>query len=190
MITEDTEIESVAASSAAIMNELSKVIVGQEEIVKGLVASLFANGHCLLIGVPGLAKTLLVHSIARVLGVEFKRIQFTPDLMPADILGSEVIHEHNGQMEFRYRPGPVFTNLLLADEINRTPPKTQSALLEAMQERRVTIAGENRPLPDPFLVVATQNPIEHEGTYPLPEAQLDRFMFSLDLSYPARTDEM
>lgn len=190
MTTEDTDIESVAASSAAIMNELSKVIVGQEEIVRGLVASLFANGHCLLIGVPGLAKTLLVHSIARVLGVEFKRIQFTPDLMPADILGSEVIHEHNGQMEFRYRPGPVFTNLLLADEINRTPPKTQSALLEAMQERRVTIAGENRALPDPFLVVATQNPIEHEGTYPLPEAQLDRFMFSLDLGYPGRADEM
>ena len=190
MTAEDTEIESVAASSAAIMNELSKVIVGQEEIVRGLVASLFANGHCLLIGVPGLAKTLLVHSIARVLGVEFKRIQFTPDLMPADILGSEVIHEHNGQMEFRYRPGPIFTNLLLADEINRTPPKTQSALLEAMQERRVTIAGENRALPDPFLVVAPQNPIEHEGTYPLPEAQLDRFMFSLDLGYPARTDEM
>jgi MoxR-like ATPase len=122
--------------------------------------------------------------------VDFKRIQFTPDLMPADILGSELIHEQQGRMEFRYRQGPVFTNLLLADEINRTPPKTQSALLEAMQERRVTIAGENRPLPDPFLVVATQNPIEHEGTYPLPEAQLDRFMFSLDLGYPARDEEI
>jgi len=186
----ENDIDSVARTSAAILDELAKVIVGQEDIVKGLVASLFANGHCLLIGVPGLAKTLLVHSIAQVLGVDFKRIQFTPDLMPADILGSEVIHEQQGRMEFRYRPGPVFTNLLLADEINRTPPKTQSALLEAMQERRVTIAGENRALPDPFLVVATQNPIEHEGTYPLPEAQLDRFMFSLDLDYPQRADEM
>jgi MoxR-like ATPase len=184
------DINTVARVSGAIMGELSKVIVGQHGIVGGLVASLYANGHCLLIGVPGLAKTLLVHSIARVLGVDFKRIQFTPDLMPSDILGSEVIHEHQGRMEFQFRPGPVFTNLLLADEINRTPPKTQSALLEAMQERRVTIAGENRPLPDPFLVVATQNPIEHEGTYPLPEAQLDRFMFSLDLGYPERADEI
>jgi MoxR-like ATPase len=180
----------VAATSAKIMDELGKVIVGQREIVSGLVASLFANGHCLLIGVPGLAKTLLVQSIAGVLGVDFKRIQFTPDLMPSDIVGSEVIHEHQGRMEFRFREGPVFTHLLLADEINRTPPKTQSALLEAMQERRVTLAGENRRLPDPFLVVATQNPIEHEGTYPLPEAQLDRFMFSLDLRYPARDEEI
>ncbi len=185
-----TDIQTVARVSGAIMGELSKVIVGQQAIVGGLVASLYANGHCLLVGVPGLAKTLLVHSIARVLGVDFKRIQFTPDLMPSDILGSEVIHEHQGRMEFQFRPGPVFTNLLLADEINRTPPKTQSALLEAMQERRITLAGENRPLPDPFLVVATQNPIEHEGTYPLPEAQLDRFMFSLDLGYPVRADEI
>ncbi len=190
MNDEMTDINSVARVSGAIMGELSRTIVGQQETVSGLVASLFANGHCLLIGVPGLAKTLLVQSIARVLGMDFKRIQFTPDLMPSDILGSEVIHEHQGRMEFRYRPGPVFTNLLLADEINRTPPKTQSALLEAMQERAVTIAGENRRLPDPFLVVATQNPIEHEGTYPLPEAQLDRFMFSLDLGYPARADEI
>jgi MoxR-like ATPase len=190
MNPEMNDINSVARVSEAIMAELSKTIVGQREIVSGLVASLYANGHCLLIGVPGLAKTLLVQSIARVLGVDFKRIQFTPDLMPADILGSEVIHEHQGRMEFRYRPGPIFTNLLLADEINRTPPKTQSALLEAMQERRVTIAGENRALPNPFLVVATQNPIEHEGTYPLPEAQLDRFMFSLDLDYPARDEEI
>lgn len=190
MNPEEPDIESVARISNAITSELSKAIVGQEEIVKGLVASLFANGHCLLIGVPGLAKTLLVQSIARVLGVDFKRIQFTPDLMPADIVGPEVIHEHQGKMEFTYRPGPVFTNLLLADEINRTPPKTQSALLEAMQERRVTTAGENRALPNPFLVVATQNPIEHEGTYPLPEAQLDRFMFSLNLDYPSQADEM
>jgi len=185
-----TNINDVSRISEAIASELSKVIVSQSNIVGGLVASLYANGHCLLIGVPGLAKTLLVHSIARVLGVDFKRIQFTPDLMPSDILGSEVIHEHQGRMEFQFRPGPIFTNLLLADEINRTPPKTQSALLEAMQERRVTIAGENRLLPDPFLVVATQNPIEHEGTYPLPEAQLDRFMFSLDLGYPERADEI
>ncbi len=174
---ETIDISSVAETSNTVFNELSKVIVGQEDIVGGLTASLFSNGHCLLIGVPGLAKTLLVHSIARVLGLDFNRIQFTPDLMPADILGSEVIHEHQGNMEFQYRPGPVFTNLLLADEINRTPPKTQSALLEAMQERAITIAGENRKLPSPFLVVATQNPIEQEGTYPLPEAQLDRFMF-------------
>jgi MoxR-like ATPase len=187
---ERNDISAAGRVSAAITEELSKSIVGQKEIVAGLVASLFANGHCLLIGVPGLAKTLLVQSVARVLGVDFKRIQFTPDLMPADILGSEVIHEHQGQMEFRFRPGPVFTNLLLADEINRTPPKTQSALLEAMQERSVTISGQNRALPDPFLVVATQNPIEHEGTYPLPEAQLDRFMFSLDLTYPSREDEI
>ncbi|MGJ8635039.1 MAG: AAA family ATPase [Luteolibacter sp.] len=190
MTSEEPDIASVSQTSSAIMAELSKAIVGQEDIVKGLVASLFANGHCLLIGVPGLAKTLLVQSIARVLGVDFKRIQFTPDLMPADIIGSEVIHEHQGKMEFTYRPGPVFTNLLLADEINRTPPKTQSALLEAMQERRVTTAGENRLLPNPFLVVATQNPIEQEGTYPLPEAQLDRFMFSLDLGYPSTADEI
>ncbi len=187
---ETTDITAAGRISAAITEELSKCIVGQSEIVAGLVASLFANGHCLLIGVPGLAKTLLVQSVARVLGVDFKRIQFTPDLMPADILGSEVIHEHQGKMEFQFRSGPVFTNLLLADEINRTPPKTQSALLEAMQERSVTTAGENRPLPVPFLVVATQNPIEHEGTYPLPEAQLDRFMFSLDLGYPSREDEI
>lgn len=187
---ETHDISAASRVSAAITEELSKCIVGQKDIVAGLIASLFANGHCLLIGVPGLAKTLLVQSVARVLGVDFKRIQFTPDLMPADILGSEVIHEHHGQMEFRFRPGPVFTNLLLADEINRTPPKTQSALLEAMQERAVTTAGEHRPLPNPFIVVATQNPIEHEGTYPLPEAQLDRFMFSLDLGYPTREDEV
>ena len=190
MSSEMTDISAASRVSEAITSELAKTIVGQQEIVRGLVASLYANGHCLLIGVPGLAKTLLVQSIARVLGMDFKRIQFTPDLMPADILGSEMIYEHQGSMEFRFRSGPVFTNLLLADEINRTPPKTQSALLEAMQERRVTIAGENRSLPDPFLVVATQNPIEHEGTYPLPEAQLDRFMFSLDLDYPSREDEI
>ena len=173
-----------------IDSELRKVIVGQDEILTGLMVSLFANGHCLLIGVPGLAKTLIVKSLAQVLGMDFKRIQFTPDLMPSDIIGSEILREvPGGGMEFLYEEGPVFTNLLLADEINRTPPKTQSALLEAMQERAVTVSGETRPLPDPFLVVATQNPIEHEGTYPLPEAQLDRFMFSLNLHYPTPEQE-
>lgn len=185
-----TTVSAAKDSAQRITSELAQVIVGQDEIVKRLVASLFSNGHCLLIGVPGLAKTLLVQSIAEVLGISFKRIQFTPDLMPSDIIGSEVIHEGAGRLEFQYRPGPVFTNLLLADEINRTPPKTQSALLEAMQERKVTVAGENRVLPNPFLVIATQNPIEQEGTYPLPEAQLDRFMFSLDLGYPSPEEEM
>ena len=192
ILTMDTapSVANAQESAQHITSELSRVIVGQDEIVKRLIVSLFSNGHCLLIGVPGLAKTLLVQSIAEVLGVDFKRIQFTPDLMPSDIIGSEVIHEQGGRFEFQYRPGPVFTNLLLADEINRTPPKTQSALLEAMQERKVTVAGENRILPNPFLVIATQNPIEQEGTYPLPEAQLDRFMFSLDLGYPNPAEEM
>ncbi|MBK8094662.1 MAG: MoxR family ATPase [Verrucomicrobiaceae bacterium] len=173
-----------------LTNELGKAIVGQEIIVRQLLAALFANGHCLLIGVPGLAKTLLVRSLASTLGMDFKRIQFTPDLMPGDILGSELLREEAGHIQFEFQEGPVFTNLLLADEINRTPPKTQSALLEAMQERRVTVARRTRDLPAPFLVVATQNPIEHEGTYPLPEAQLDRFMFSLKLDYPAPAEEV
>ncbi len=181
--------ELAADVFSRIRSELGKVIVGQEQIITGLLVSLFSNGHCLLIGVPGLAKTLLVRSISQVLGMQFNRIQFTPDLMPSDIVGSEMLHEEAGKMEFRYQFGPVFTNLLLADEINRTPPKTQSALLEAMQERHVTVGGETRALPDPFLVVATQNPIEHEGTYPLPEAQLDRFMFSLYLGYPDPEEE-
>jgi MoxR-like ATPase len=173
-----------------IQNELRKVIVGQNDVLMGLMVSLFANGHCLLVGVPGLAKTLIVKSLADVLGLNFNRIQFTPDLMPSDIIGSEILREvPGGGLEFQYQQGPVFTNLLLADEINRTPPKTQAALLEAMQERAVTVAGETRPLPLPFLVVATQNPIEHEGTYPLPEAQLDRFMFSLNLNYPSPAEE-
>jgi MoxR-like ATPase len=185
----DPTPELAADVFSRIRSELGKVIVGQEQIITGLLVSLFSNGHCLLIGVPGLAKTLLVRSISQVLGTDFNRIQFTPDLMPSDIVGSELLHEEGGKMEFRYQFGPIFTNLLLADEINRTPPKTQSALLEAMQERRVTVGGETRSLPDPFLVVATQNPIEHEGTYPLPEAQLDRFMFSLYLGYPDPTEE-
>jgi MoxR-like ATPase len=174
----------------SMKSELARAIVGQDSIVLRLLAALFANGHCLLIGVPGLAKTLLVRSLAAVLGMDFKRIQFTPDLMPGDILGSELLREEGSRLEFEFQEGPVFTNLLLADEINRTPPKTQSALLEAMQERRVTIARRTRELPVPFLVVATQNPIEHEGTYPLPEAQLDRFMFSLKLDYPDSQEEI
>ncbi len=173
-----------------ITSELGKVIVGQDHILRGLLVSLFSRGHTLLIGVPGLAKTLLVKSLADTLHLSFKRIQFTPDLMPSDIIGSELLQERDRKLEFEYMQGPIFANLILADEINRTPPKTQSALLEAMQERRVTIAGETRDLPDPFLVVATQNPIEQEGTYPLPEAQLDRFMFSLVLEYPAHEEEM
>jgi MoxR-like ATPase len=173
-----------------LKGELQRVIVGQDKILQLLLAALFANGHCLLIGVPGLAKTLLVRSLAATLGMSFNRIQFTPDLMPGDILGNELLHEDAGKISFEFQQGPVFTNLLLADEINRTPPKTQSALLEAMQERRVTIARETRALPAPFLVVATQNPIEHEGTYPLPEAQLDRFMFSLRLDYPNPVEEV
>ena len=186
----DLRPELAADVFKRIDTELRKVIVGQNEIVTGLMVSLFANGHCLLIGVPGLAKTLIVKSLAEVLGLDFNRIQFTPDLMPSDIIGSEILRElPGGGMEFRYEKGPVFTNLLLADEINRTPPKTQAALLESMQERAVTVAGETRPLPEPFLVVATQNPIEHEGTYPLPEAQLDRFMFSLNLHYPDSSQE-
>jgi MoxR-like ATPase len=170
--------------------ELNKVIVGQDHIVRLLLASLFARGHCLLVGVPGLAKTLIVRTLAEILNLSFKRIQFTPDLMPADIIGSEVLQERERRLEYEYKTGPVFANLILADEINRTPPKTQAALLEAMQERNVTVGGQSRALPDPFLVVATQNPIEQEGTYPLPEAQLDRFMFSLYLDYPSKTEEM
>ncbi len=173
-----------------ITAELGKVIVGQESIIRLLLVSLFCRGHCLLVGVPGLAKTLLVKTLSEVLHLSFKRIQFTPDLMPADIIGSELLQERERRLEFEYQAGPIFANLLLADEVNRTPPKTQSALLEAMQERRVTVSGRSRPLPDPFLVVATQNPIEQEGTYPLPEAQLDRFMFSLYLDYPMKSEEV
>src|SRR6201991_1410026 len=173
-----------------IHDELGKVMVGQDHIITGLLVSLFSRGHCLLIGVPGLAKTLLVRSLAETLTLSFKRIQFTPDLMPSDIIGSELLQERDRRLEFEYFAGPIFANLLLADEINRTPPKTQSALLEAMQEHKVTVGGESRALPDPFLVVATQNPIEQEGTYPLPEAQLDRFMFSLNLDYPSYKQEL
>jgi MoxR-like ATPase len=173
-----------------ITQELNKIIVGQDRIVRLLLVSLFSRGHCLLVGVPGLAKTLIVRTLAEILHLSFKRIQFTPDLMPADIIGSEVLQEQEGRLEYDYKPGPVFANLILADEVNRTPPKTQAALLEAMQEHKVTVGGQSRALPDPFLVVATQNPIEQEGTYPLPEAQLDRFMFSLNLDYPDKTEEI
>lgn len=170
-----------------LMAEISKVIVGQNEVVKQTIISIFSKGHCLLIGVPGLAKTLLVKTIADALGLQFNRIQFTPDLMPGDIIGSEILNE---QKQFQFIKGPVFANIILADEINRTPPKTQSALLEAMQEQQVTIAGKLYPLPQPFFVLATQNPIEQEGTYPLPEAQLDRFMFSIRLEYPSIDEEI
>jgi MoxR-like ATPase len=186
----ETSPQSVKEVYQRITRDVSNVIVGQDQIVRLLLVSLFSRGHCLLVGVPGLAKTLLVKTLAEVLHLSFKRIQFTPDLMPADIIGSELLQERDRRLEFEYQPGPIFANLLLADEINRTPPKTQSALLEAMQERKVTVGGKSRTLPEPFLVVATQNPIEQEGTYPLPEAQLDRFMFSLYLDYPRKDEEM
>lgn len=171
---------------AAVRVELHKRIVGQDAVIDDLLACFLAGGHCLLVGVPGLAKTLLVHSLAQCLHLSFTRIQFTPDLMPADITGSEILFEDKatGHREFRFVPGPVFSNILLADEINRTPPKTQSALLQAMQEMEVSQGGKTHRLPDPFWVLATQNPVEQEGTYPLPEAQADRFMFSLDVDYP------
>ena len=171
----------------ALKKEISKVIVGQDIVVEQILISIFSGGHSLLIGVPGLAKTLMVNTIAKALGLDFKRIQFTPDLMPSDILGSEIL-DHERQ--FKFIKGPIFSNILLADEINRTPPKTQSALLEAMQERAVTIGGKNYSLDSPYFVLATQNPIEQEGTYPLPEAQLDRFMFSINLQYPTFDEEV
>jgi len=175
-----------------IREEVKKVIVGQEGVVEQLLISIFARGHCLIIGVPGLAKTLLVQAVARCLNLRFSRIQFTPDLMPSDITGTEVIQENKstGERQFRFLPGPVFANVILADEINRTPPKTQAALLEAMQEHQVTAAGQRHRLPEPFFVLATQNPIEQEGTYPLPEAQLDRFMFNVLVDYPDEEDEL
>ena len=167
--------------------EIAKIIVGQDEIIKHTLISIFSQGHVLLIGVPGLAKTLLVNTIGQVLGLSFSRIQFTPDLMPSDIIGTEILNESRN---FKFIKGPVFANIILADEINRTPPKTQSALLEAMQEKAVTVAGESYRLESPFFVLATQNPIEQEGTYPLPEAQLDRFMFNLILDYPSFDEEV
>jgi MoxR-like ATPase len=171
----------------ALRSEVAKVVVGQDGALSGLVVALLVRGHVLLEGVPGVAKTLLVKTLAAALDLDFKRLQFTPDLMPADVLGQMILDQAAGS--FRFRAGPVFTNLLLADEINRTPPKTQSALLEAMEERQVTLEGESRPLPEPFLVVATQNPVEYEGTYPLPEAQLDRFLLKLVVPYPSAQQE-
>ncbi len=182
--------EQVQERAAAIRRETARVIVGQEEIVEQLLTSLLCKGHCLLVGVPGLAKTLLVSTLGRILGLKFQRIQFTPDLMPSDIVGTEILQTaDDGGREFKFAPGPVFANLLLADEINRTPPKTQAALLEAMQEKQVTVNGVTRRLEEPFTVFATQNPIEHEGTYPLPEAQLDRFFFELRIGYPSIEEE-
>ncbi len=170
-----------------LKSEISRVIVGQHEIINNLIISIFGQGHCLLVGVPGLAKTLMVNTIAKSLGLSYKRIQFTPDLMPSDIIGTEILDESR---KFRFIKGPVFANIILADEINRTPPKTQSALLEAMQEKNVTVAGIKYKLDEPFFVLATQNPIEQEGTYPLPEAQLDRFMFNISLDYPSFNEEI
>src|SRR5205807_8458411 len=172
-----------------MLDQLRRIIVGQAEVIEQILAAVFTRGHCLLVGVPGLAKTLLVSSIAQILDIGFKRIQFTPDLMPSDITGTTVLDESSGRREFRYVKGPIFANIILADEINRTPPKTQAALLEAMQERQVTAGQETYRLPDPFFVIATQNPIEQEGTYPLPEAQLDRFMFNVKVDYPAVEEE-
>ncbi|WP_395736439.1 AAA family ATPase [Prosthecobacter sp.] len=182
--------EHVLQQVARIREETGRVIVGQNAVVEQMLTALLCRGHCLLVGVPGLAKTLLVSTLGKILGLKFQRIQFTPDLMPTDILGSEVLQETaGGGRSFNFVPGPIFANLILADEINRTPPKTQAALLEAMQEKQVTVAGKTRSLEEPFLVFATQNPIEHEGTYPLPEAQLDRFFFEIRLDYPTMAEE-
>jgi MoxR-like ATPase len=184
-------LENLKAAYNSVRTELAKVIVGQEEVVEQILIAIFAQGHCLLEGVPGLAKTLMVSTLARSLHLQFNRIQFTPDLMPSDITGTEVIQENKatGERAFRFISGPIFANIILADEINRTPPKTQAALLEAMQERQVTIGGQRHSLPGPFFVLATQNPIEQEGTYPLPEAQQDRFMFKVFVRYPSYEEE-
>ena len=180
-------IQNLVQKQKELKQEIAKIIVGQDDVVNQIVLSIFSGGHSLLVGVPGLAKTLMVNTIAQALGLDFKRIQFTPDLMPSDILGSEILDENR---QFKFIKGPIFSNIILADEINRTPPKTQAALLEAMQEKSVTIAGENHKLSLPFFVLATQNPIEQEGTYPLPEAQLDRFMFAIKLDYPSFAEEV
>ena len=185
-------MKKLGAARDAIITELRKTIVGMDEVIDEMMISIFARGHCLLVGVPGLAKTLLVSSLAETMSLGFKRIQFTPDLMPSDITGTELLQEdpETHQRRFKFQKGPVFTNLLLADEINRTPPKTQAALLEAMQEKRVSSGGEDYKLDEPFFVLATQNPIEQEGTYPLPEAQLDRFLFNIMVKYPERSEEI
>ncbi|MFO7864915.1 MAG: MoxR family ATPase [Salinivirgaceae bacterium] len=180
-------VDALGKFNQSLNDEIHKAIVGQQKVIDDIILSIFSGGHTLLVGVPGLAKTLLVNTIAKALGLDFKRIQFTPDLMPSDIIGTEILDE---KREFRFLKGPVFSNIILADEINRTPPKTQSALLEAMQEKAVTAAGNNYLLDNPFFVLATQNPIEQEGTYPLPEAQLDRFMFNIILDYPSFDEEV
>lgn len=180
-------VQSLVSSYSKLRKEIGKVIIGQDEVVRDVLISIFSRGHCLLVGVPGLAKTLLVNTISQVLGLTFSRIQFTPDLMPSDITGIEILDENR---QFKFIKGPVFANIILADEINRTPPKTQAALLEAMQERSVTVSGKRYALDNPFFVLATQNPIEQEGTYPLPEAQLDRFMFNVFLDYPSFEEEV
>ncbi|WP_076350594.1 AAA family ATPase [Paludisphaera borealis] len=186
-----SELDDLRSVHEDIRRQISRQIVGQDEVVEQLLMAVFARGHCILEGVPGLAKTLMVHALAQSLSLDFNRIQFTPDLMPSDITGTEVLYEdrQSGARELRFVPGPIFANLILADEINRTPPKTQAALLEAMQERQVTAGGHRHVLPDPFFVLATQNPIEQEGTYPLPEAQLDRFLFKVFITYPTPDEE-
>jgi len=186
-MSEVEELDKFKESYEIFRNEISKVIIGQDEVIKNVLISIFSQGHCLLVGVPGLAKTLLVQTISQSLGLEFSRIQFTPDLMPSDIVGSEIL---NDKRQFSFIKGPLFANIILADEINRTPPKTQAALLEAMQEKAVTASGITYKLNEPFFVLATQNPIEQEGTYPLPEAQLDRFMFNVVLDYPSYEEEL
>lgn len=193
-MSEHEDLQSVRELSEAfhlITEQLGRVIVGQQQVIEELLIAMFARGHCLLVGVPGLAKTLLIRTLAETLALEFRRIQFTPDLMPSDITGTEVIEEDrkSGTRQFRFLPGPIFGNVILADEINRTPPKTQAALLEAMQEHQITAGGRRHQLGQPFFVLATQNPIEHEGTYPLPEAQLDRFMFNTYVDYPEEDEE-
>ena len=182
-----TAINNLVVKHKELKQEIAKIIIGQDKVIDQILLSIYTGGHSLLIGVPGLAKTLMVNTIAQTLGLDFKRIQFTPDLMPSDILGSEVLDQNR---DFKFIKGPIFSNIILADEINRTPPKTQAALLEAMQERAVTIAGKQHKLELPYFVLATQNPIEQEGTYPLPEAQLDRFMFAIELKYPSVAEEI
>ncbi len=192
-MTENLELaKELVDSKNRIVNEIRKVIIGQDEVLEDLLVALFCKGHCLFVGVPGLAKTLLVKTLARVLNLSFSRIQFTPDLMPSDITGTDILYEDQttNKREFRFIKGPIFSNIVLADEINRTPPKTQAALLQAMQEQQVTVGGNTYELDKPFLVFATQNPIEHEGTYPLPEAQLDRFMFIINVAYPTLKQEV
>jgi MoxR-like ATPase len=190
---EDLELaKELVEAKKNVIQEIQKVIVGQDDVIEDLLVALFSKGHCLFVGVPGLAKTLLVSTLSKVLSLNFSRIQFTPDLMPSDITGTDILHEDQatGKRSFRFIKGPIFSNIILADEINRTPPKTQAALLQAMQEHQVTVGGNTYPMDEPFLVFATQNPIEHEGTYPLPEAQLDRFMFIINVTYPTREQEV